>query len=504
MHPLILKVFMNCSSQNLRSILLRPTLFLIVLLLVSFTKAQAQSKELYSYQDLSHIYYSKQKDSLQKNWTCPQVYQNKETQKKYKEFWDSRTDFITNAIMGKNFVHDKEVYDYVNSIIAQIVTGNKKQLPIQPMLLIDRSSSVNAYAIGGNIIAVNLGLLSFADTREEIAFAIAHELSHNILNHADNAIKEKAEWLTSDAYKQSVNAVLDSKYERYSRLKKVLEGYSFNRSKHQRYHESDADSLAVVLLKNSNIAFNPSFFLKLDSADMQYKQPLQNPLKKYLAAYNLPFDDVWAQKRTRGLSTHNYSFKDTTVMADSLKTHPDCIVRYKALLSQATPNAMITPLPTAIKEKATKMLIWNLFDNQDLTACLYRVLQQKDKGATDEWYDMMTYTIFSGLYYSDKQLSRFNAISIMPKEEISKDYYALQTMLEQMPRETLEQYCKDLNGKSFWQSQTADARAFKSLLYTLNFGNEAEDDKGKGAIAKLFTANNINSMYCEFADHFKK
>src|SRR3954454_17529857 len=269
---------MNRANQNLKSILLCLHSFLVVILLIGFIGAQAQTQDLYSYQDLSHIYYLKQKDSLQKSWACPPLYQNKETQKKYKEFWDSRTDFITNAIMGKNFVHDEEVYDYINGIIAQIVAGNKKQLPIQPMLLIDRSSSVNAYSIGGNVIAVNLGLLSFVDTREDIALTIAHELSHNILNHADNAIKEKAEWLTSDAYKQSVNAVLDSKYERYTRLKKVLEGYSFNRSKHQRYHESDADSLAVVLLKNSNITFNPAFFLKLDSADMQYKQPLQGPL----------------------------------------------------------------------------------------------------------------------------------------------------------------------------------------------------------------------------------
>src|SRR5947209_12120096 len=102
---------MNCTNQNPRSILLCPYLFLILLLLAGFIKGQAQSKDLYSYQDLSHIYYLKQKDSLQKNWTCPPIYQNKETQKKYKEFWDSRTDFITNAIMGKNFVHDKEVYD---------------------------------------------------------------------------------------------------------------------------------------------------------------------------------------------------------------------------------------------------------------------------------------------------------------------------------------------------------------------------------------------------------
>ena len=102
----------------------------------------------------------------------------------------------------------------------------------------------------------------------------------------------------------------------------------------------------------------------------------------------------------------------------------------------------------------------------------------------------------------DEMLSEIPALDNILKR--SRRVSALQTMLEQIPRETLAQYCKDLNSKSFWQNQPADARAFKTLLYTLNFDSEAADDKGKGAVAKLFTANNTNSMYCEFADHFKK
>jgi predicted Zn-dependent protease len=167
-------------------------------------------------------------------------------------------------------------------------------IKVKPLLLIDRSSSVNAYALGGNVIAVNLGLIDFAKTREELALAIAHELSHNILDHVDNVMKERAEWLTSDEYKASLNAVLDSKYERFTRLKKVLENYSFDRSRHQRYHESDADSLAVILLKKSKIAFDANFFLRLDSADLQYKLPLQHPLKEYFSSYRLSFEDSWA------------------------------------------------------------------------------------------------------------------------------------------------------------------------------------------------------------------
>src|SRR5581483_10894673 len=129
-----------------------------------------------------------------------------------------------------------------------ITDANHSLVPVKPFVLIDRSSSVNAYAVGSNVLAVNLGLITFSQTREELALAIAHEMSHNILHHVENAMQQKAEWLSSDEYRQSVSDVLNSKYERLSRLKKVLEGYTFSRNRHQRYHESEADSLAVLLL----------------------------------------------------------------------------------------------------------------------------------------------------------------------------------------------------------------------------------------------------------------
>lgn len=195
------------------------------------------------------MFYEKQKDSIKKNWVCPLLYKEKTTQKLYKDIWDGRVNFIYTAIDDNDFVHENEVYNYVDGIISQIVSANAKLIPVKPILYIDRSSSVNAYAIGGNIIAVNLGLISFVHYREEMALVIAHELSHNILNHADNSMKERAEWFSSKEYENSLNAVLDSKYERLSRLKKVFEGYSFDRSKHSRYHEGDADSLGILLLK---------------------------------------------------------------------------------------------------------------------------------------------------------------------------------------------------------------------------------------------------------------
>jgi hypothetical protein len=297
-----------------------------------------------------------------------------------------------------------------------------------------------------------------------------------------------------------LNAVLDSKYERLSRLKKVLENYSFSRSKHQRYHENDADSLAILLLKKSNIAFNADFFLRLDSSDIIYQHALNNPVKNYFTAYNLPFDDSWTKKRSKGLSTRTYNFKDTSRMEDSLKTHPDCAERYNKTRSLSGNPPTFTGIPAPIHDKAMKMLIWNMYSNMSLTPCLYRILLEKDKGNTDEWYDFMIHNIITGLYYSDREMHRFNAIGVIQKEYISRDYYELQTMMEQIPRDQLEQYCKVIQGAGFWKSMPSGEKALKNLLYTLALDPD-NSDKNRSRAAKVFANDNPTSMYYEFFAH---
>ncbi len=463
----------------------------------------AQLHPLYTYQQLSDVYYSHEKDSLKKAWQCPDIYPAKATQKKFREIWDDRTDFIITAIEKQNYVYEADVYNYLLGIVNQIAVANPGLFAQQPLLLLDRSASPNAYATGGNILAVNLGLVHFSQSREELALAIAHELSHNILNHPENAMKERAEWLSSDEYKNSLKNVLNSKYGRFSRLKEILENYSFSRSRHQRYHESDADSLAIILLKNCHIGFNAEYFLHLDSADIQYRQPLQKPLADYFTAYGLTANTDWMQVHSKGLSTKKYSFSDTSGIDDSLKTHPDCEERYKATLAGSDKNATVTPIPANVYNKATKMLIWNMFDDMQLTTCLYRILQEKDKGNKDEWYDFMMYNIFAGLYYNDKELHRFNAIGIIPKEYISKDYYQLQTMLEQMPAENLQQYCATLQNAGFWASCTTDEKDLKKFITGLA-AESSNADKARRNSANDFINNNSTSMYCEFAAQFKK
>src|ERR1700754_2045179 len=131
-------------------------------LLLLSAGVNAQIKNLYNYQDLSHLYYEKQKDSLKKAWACPDAFKEKAAQKKYKEIWDQRTEEVTGAIAHDDYVHDKEVYGYIEDILRQLTDANKQLVPVQPFLLIDRSPAVNAYASGSNVLSVNLGLIAYA------------------------------------------------------------------------------------------------------------------------------------------------------------------------------------------------------------------------------------------------------------------------------------------------------------------------------------------------------
>lgn len=478
-------------------------LFSTALLLFLFLSIviNAQINPKYTYQNLSAKYYKLQADSLKKNVKAADKY-TKATQKKYEEIWNERITNIYKGINSNNYVFSCEINIYLNRIISEIVAKNKQYISSDILLLLDRSAEINAYTSGLNIISVNSGLLEFVNSREELAFILAHEMAHNYLLHADHAIEKSAEWLTSDEYTASLKDIHNAKYEKFSLLKKMAQTYSFDRKRHSRLNESSADSFAVVLLKNANMPFDAKWLLRLDSADAHYKKQLKREIPAYFQDNGIVINPSLLVKKSKGLSTRNYNFKDTssTTIQDSLKTHPDCIHRYEVTKKWDTKNFVEHSIPTSIVNEAKKIIIFDLFNDSNLTACIYRIFLDKDNGINDPWYDFILHNIFFGLWYATNDLNRFNVIKIKPKEYISKSYYEVQTMLEQMSAEEIEKIYSDLSKGSFWQQMPADALAVKGLMENINVSKKQKNLTGSG---KDYIKNYPNSIYCEFANNFK-
>src|ERR1700744_1265211 len=130
----------------------------LVLLAFSFfwSYVSAQNQGLYTYQQLSDKYYVTQKDSLKKAWVCPDISTDRAVQKKFRELWDDRTTFLVSAIEKQNFVYEPELQQYLQGIVDQLIAANPQRFGARPLLLVDRSPAVNAYALGSNILVINI------------------------------------------------------------------------------------------------------------------------------------------------------------------------------------------------------------------------------------------------------------------------------------------------------------------------------------------------------------
>ena len=191
-------------------------------------------------------------------------------------------------------------------------------------------------------------------------------------------MRERAELVTSDDYKQSLNNVLSSKYERYSRLIKVAESFSFDRTRHSRYSEKEADSLAITLITNSNISFDASCFLNLDTMNNSDEWELQKNIKEHLKDLKIIFDENWFVKKSKGLSNVNHNFVDTSSKNDSLKTHPDCKLRYAQNTGRNSKTIKKTDIPKNVHDAAFEIAIMDTYFNKNLTRCFYKLIQEKE------------------------------------------------------------------------------------------------------------------------------
>ncbi|MBL7711861.1 MAG: M48 family metalloprotease [Chitinophagaceae bacterium] len=405
----------------------------------------AQIIKSYTFSQLSANSYQRLSDSLKKNKNCPVVLANKKAQAEFEKSWKSRNERIAKDLDNNNYIKDNVVYPYIEAIVQELVSNNTQLIPYKVTVLLDRTEVANATSFGEHIIAVNAGIVISAQNKEELSLYIAHELAHDILKHTEQAMKAHAEIIVSDDYKESLKNVLSSKYGRYSQLMKITESMSFDRNRHSRYSEQAADSLAILLVKNSNISFDAASFLNLDTMGNQYQRKLSQGVRPRLNGLGITVDENWFMKRSRGLSAAKYNFKDISSKNDSLKTHPDCRSRYEHTLAQSSSTPVKTAIPKNVKDAAFEIAIMDLYVNRNITRCFYRLMQEKEAYENLPIYDFMSHALLNSLLVSVKDMERFNVLRIRKKEDVSPDYFELQNFLEQIPEKNLAESCAQLN-----------------------------------------------------------
>lgn len=466
---------------------------LLALMILISAHLHAQIIKSYTFSQLSANSYQGLSDSLKKNKNCPVLLSDKKAQAEFEKSWKSRNERIAKDLDNNNYIKDNVVLPYVETIVQELISHNRQLIPYKVTVLLDRTEVANATSFGEHIIAVNAGIVISAKNREELSLYIAHELSHDILKHTEQAMKAHAEIIVSDDYKESLKNVLSSKYGRYSQLMKITENMSFDRNRHSRYSEQAADSLAIVLVKNSNISFDAASFLNLDTMGNQYQRGLSQGVKARFKELDITTDENWFVKRSRGLSAAKYAVADTSSKNDSLKTHPDCQSRYAYTLAQNSTTQTKTDIPKAVRDAAFEIAIMDMYVNRNITRCFYRLMQEKENGINPALYDFMARALLNNLLVSVKNMERFNVLRIRKKEDVSSDYFELQNFLEQIPEKNLAASCTQLNTAHTLDKEEQGLIDYLQILST----DHADKKTAVKNHTKIFKDNFPSSIYLE-------
>ncbi|MFV8818322.1 M48 family metalloprotease [Haliea sp. E17] len=85
-------------------------------------------------------------------------------------------------------IDDPLLYEYLNNLIYQLATHSQLQDRRLELVIVD-NPTINAFAVPGGVIGVHNGLLLYAQSEDELATVLAHELAHLSQRHFSRGVE---------------------------------------------------------------------------------------------------------------------------------------------------------------------------------------------------------------------------------------------------------------------------------------------------------------------------
>ncbi|HSI43480.1 MAG TPA: M48 family metallopeptidase [Methylotenera sp.] len=210
-----------------------------------------------------------------------------------------------------NFLKDGAALQAVKAIGQQLTAGSKYQY----QWYVSKDLSVNAFAIPGGIIVVNSGLLKKADSPNELAAVLAHEVQHVEQKHAlKNMMNSAGIAAIVLVVLGDANAVI------------MLMAHQVSAQYFSRQIESDADMKGLQLLQKKNIDTGGmvSFFKKMQPElnDKAEKNTGKNTEKKDTKAKSEKDEKNTSSDVSSWFSSHPDTLNRIQAIERYLATHP--------------------------------------------------------------------------------------------------------------------------------------------------------------------------------------
>lgn len=163
-------------------------------------------------------------------------------QKDQKQFYLESNFVVDDLLQSAKVLFNDPITEYINKVADELLK-NDLELRKKVRFYAVRSSAVNAFATNQGIIFVNVGLLAQLENEAQLAFILAHEISHVRHKHA------------LDMYMEA------QKINRYSSRSDLMENTSFDdkmvaTNYYSKELESEADQEGLELYLRSKYSLN--------------------------------------------------------------------------------------------------------------------------------------------------------------------------------------------------------------------------------------------------------
>lgn len=245
------------------------------------------------------------------------------------EFYTKRVESLSNLSQNGHFYFNKEVQRQIDSIGNKLIQANNINNSNRIQWVINRSGNPNAACFGEGTLMINLGLLSNMQNLDQVAFVMAHELAHHHLDHVNQGIKKRVEFINSKTLQKKLKDVEKDKDDAREDLLTYLDEQQIDNSKHSRAHESETDKLGYQFYTKAGFPAEQAVeALKiLKNIDLgKYPTP---DIKSFFSELNIVWKDSWTKTTLSGLSL----IKPSEAEIEKYRTHPDTDKRVKQLIA---------------------------------------------------------------------------------------------------------------------------------------------------------------------------
>ncbi len=212
---------------------------------------------------------------------------------------------IAKIVKSGNTLINDEVTNYLNEL-AGVILKNNPGLRSQLRIYTYKSPVVNAYSYDKGYIFIDIGLISQAETEAQLAYILAHEISHYVKKHNINSY------------------VLNTKIDKNNYDGKTSEDKLIEKCQYSKEHESEADIEGFKIIEQTNYDFKQAekAFDVLQYAHLPFE--LVEFRKTYFnhGGYKIP--EAYFLKEVS--SIRNNSAED-----DTKHTHPNTAKRKQAI-----------------------------------------------------------------------------------------------------------------------------------------------------------------------------